>query len=48
MSLKVVYKTEYVSSWSQAKALEQVMKDLNSRFGRGTVMQLGNAEPQKM
>ncbi|KAA6426532.1 MAG: Recombinase A (recA) [Trebouxia sp. A1-2] len=24
------------------------MKDLNSRFGRGTVMQLGNAEPQRM
>ncbi|KAL0021851.1 hypothetical protein WJX77_007910 [Trebouxia sp. C0004] len=33
---------------NKAKALEQVMKDLNSRFGRGTVMQLGNAEPQKM
>lgn len=33
---------------NKAKALEQVMKDLNSRFGTGTVMQLGNAEPQKM
>ncbi|KAL0027602.1 hypothetical protein WJX79_000931 [Trebouxia sp. C0005] len=33
---------------NKAKALEQVMKDLNSRFGRGTVMQLGNAEPQRM
>ncbi len=48
MSLKLVYTTETVVAWSQAKALEQVMKDLNSRFGRGTVMQLGNAEPQKM
>lgn len=33
---------------NKAKALEAVMKDLNSRFGRGTVMQLGNAEPQKL
>ena len=48
MSLKAVYETETVTFWSQAKALEQVMKDLNSRFGRGTVMQLGNAEPQRM
>lgn len=32
----------------QAKALEQVMKDLNARFGRGTIMQLGQAEPQKL
>lgn len=33
---------------NKTKALEQVMKDLNTRFGRGTVMQLGNAEPQKV
>lgn len=33
---------------NKAKALEQVMKDLNTRFGRGTVMQLGTADPQKL
>ena len=32
----------------QAKVLEATLKDLNSRFGRGTIMQLGNAEPQKL
>ena len=35
-------------SHSQAKVLEATLKDLNSRFGRGTIMQLGNEEPQKL
>ncbi|KAL3142004.1 hypothetical protein ABBQ32_004646 [Trebouxia sp. C0010 RCD-2024] len=33
---------------SKAEALQQCLKNLNATFGRGTVMQLGNAEPQKL
>lgn len=47
-SVKQIFRSLTISGVVQAKALEQVMKDLNARFGRGTIMQLGQAEPQKL
>lgn len=32
----------------QAKALEAVLKDMNARFGKGSIMQLGSTAPSKV